>query len=188
VELAGYFGVIGRWWATLLIATWVAALAGYFIASGVQPTYEGVTRLLVGPVVADVDVTRAAGALSYTYAELAVTEPALDEARQQLGLPADQPLVARAIPNETTRILTIRAEHGTPAVAAALANTLSTILQTNATSEVVLPEGQLTVVEPATENPVPIAPQVTLIALVAGATGLIAAAVLVVPSSTSARR
>lgn len=180
MELAGYFGVIGRWWATLLISTWVAGLAGYFIASGVPPTYEGVTRLLVGPVVADVDVTRAAGALSYTYAELATTEPALEETRTTLGLPADTIIVARAIPNETTRILTIRAEHGSAEVASAIANTLATILQANESPAVVLPEGQLTVVEPAVPNPVPIAPQVTLIAIVAAATGLIASAVLVV--------
>ena len=180
MELAGYFGVIGRWWATLLISTWVAGLAGFFIASNVQPTYEGVTRLLVGPVVADVDVTRAAGALSYTYSELATAAPALEATKEALDLAPDSVLVARAIPNETTRILTIRAEHSSPDVAAAIANTLSTLLQERAASDVVLPEGQLTVIEPAAPNPEPIAPQVTLIAIVAAATGLIAAAVLVV--------
>ena len=180
MEVAGYFGVIGRWWATLLISTWVAGLAGYFIASGIQPTYEGVARLLVGPVVADVDVTRASGALAYTYSELTTTAPALEEVRQTLGLPAETEIVARAIPNETTRILDIRAEASTPEVAAAIANALATNLQEAATADVVLPEGQLTVIDPATPNPDPIAPQVTLIAIVAAATGLIASAVLVV--------
>ena len=179
MELAGYLGVAKRWWTTLLIATWVAGLAGYFIASGVPPTYEGNTRLLVGPVVGNVDVMRAAGAISYTYAELATRAPALEAARQSLGLPAETDIVARAIPNETTRLLEIRAEHGDPEIAAAIANFLGENLITREASGVVLPEGELSVVEVAAANPVPIAPQVTLIAIIAAGTGLLAAAVLV---------
>jgi capsular polysaccharide biosynthesis protein len=179
VELGGYFSVARRWWTTLLIATAVAGLAGYAIASSVPPTYEGTARLLVGPVVGDVDIMRAAGAISYTYAELAVNEPALDEVRQQLGLPDDTPIVARAIPNETTRILQIRAEYGDPEVAASIANLLAENLIAIRSEGVVLPEGLLTLIEPAAPNPVPIAPQVSLIAIVAAATGLLAAIVLV---------
>lgn len=179
MELAGYLAVARRWWTTLLIATWVAGLAGYFIASGIPPTYEGNARLLVGPVVANVDVTRAAGALSYTYAELATSTPALEGARTALGFPRDAEIVARAIPNETTRFLEIRAEHGDPEVAAAIANSLAEGLIARDSSGVVLPEGQLSVIEPAVPNPLPIAPQVTLIALIAAGTGLLAAAVLV---------
>ena len=179
MELGGYFSVARRWWTTLLIATAVAGLAGYAIASSVPPTYEGTARLLVGPVVGDVDVMRAAGAISYTYAELAVSEPALDEVRERLGLPEDTPIVARAIPNETTRILQIRAEYGDPAVAASIANLLAENLIAIEPEGVVLPEGLLTPVEPAAQNPVPIAPQVSLIAIVAAATGLLAAIVLV---------
>ena len=179
MELGGYFSVARRWWTTLLIATAVAGLAGYAIASSVPPTYEGTARLLVGPVVGDVDVMRAAGAISYTYAELAVSEPALDEVRQQLGLPEDTPIVARAIPNETTRILQIRAEYGDSEVAASISNLLAENLIAIESEGVVLPEGLLTLVEPAAQNPVPIAPQVSLIAIVAAATGLLAAIVLV---------
>jgi polysaccharide biosynthesis transport protein len=179
MELSGYFAVARRWWTTLLIATLVAGFAGYFIASGVPSTYESTTRLLVGPVVGDVDVMRAAGAISYTYAELAVSEPALDTVRDSLGLPAETPIVARAIPNETTRILQIRAEYGDPNVAASISNLLSENLIEIETSGVVLPEGQLSVVEPAVANPAPIAPQVSLIAIIAGAAGLLAAIVLV---------
>lgn len=179
MELAGYVAVARRWWTTLLIATWVAGLAGYFIASGVPPTYEGNTRLLVGPVVGNQATVRAAGALSPTYAELAIGAPALAEAQQALSLPVDGEIVARAIPNETTRILQIRAEHGDPAVAAAIANFLAERLVTREASGVVLPEGELSVIEAAAANPVPIAPQITLIALIAAVTGLLAAIVLV---------
>jgi capsular polysaccharide biosynthesis protein/Mrp family chromosome partitioning ATPase len=179
VEVGGYFSVARRWWATLLIATAVAGMAGYAIASNVPPTYESTARLLVGPVVGDVDVMRAAGAISYTYAELAANEPAFDEVRSSLGLPADTPIVARAIPNETTRILQIRAEYGDPEVAASIANLLAENLTAIDSEGVALPEGRLTLVEPAVASLTPIAPQVSLIAIIAAATGLLAAIVLV---------
>ena len=179
MELGGYFSVARRWWTTLLIATAVAGLAGYAIASSVPPTYESTARLLVGPVVGDVDVMRAAGAISYTYAELAASEPALNEVRRQLGLPDETPIIARAIPNETTRILQIRAEYGDDEVAASIANLLAENLIAIESEGLVLPEGQVTFIEPAAANPVPIAPQVSLIAIVAAATGLLAAIVLV---------
>lgn len=179
MELAGYLAVARRWWTTLLIATWVAGLAGYLIASGVPPTYEGEVRLIVGPAVGDVDVMRAAASVGNTYAELAVAEPALEEARTALGLPAELEPVARATNNETTRILAIRAEHGDPEVAAAIANTLADNLIAREAGGILLPEGELEVVQRATPNEVPIAPQVTLIAIIAAGTGLLAAAVLV---------
>ena len=54
---------------------------------------------------------RAAGAISYTYAELAANEPAFDEVRASLGLPADSRLSPERY-QTTTRILQIRAEYG----------------------------------------------------------------------------
>ena len=179
MELAGYVAVARRWWTTLLIATCVAGLAGYFIASGVAPTYEGSTRLLVGPIVGNFETMRAAANITPTYAELATSARALEDARAALNLPVDTEIVARAIPNETTRILQIRAEHADPAVAAAIANFLAERLMATESSGVVLPEGELSVVEEAVRNPVPIAPQITLIAIIAAGTGLLASLLLV---------
>lgn len=179
MELAGYFEVARRWWTTLLIATWVAGLAGFLIASGIPPTYEGSARVLVGPVVGDLDVLRSAGAISYTYAELATSEPALEQAAESMGFPAGTEIVARSIPNDLNRLLTIRAEHGDPEVAATIANVLAENLIASQTAGVVVPEGQLTIVEPALPDPDPVAPQVTLIAIIAAVTGLLGAAVLV---------
>ena len=179
MELAGYVAVARRWWTTLLIATCVAGLAGYLIASGVAPTYEGSTRLLVGPIVGNFETMRAAANITPTYAELATSARALEEARATLNLPVDTEIVARAIPNETTRILQIRAEHADPAVAAAIANVLAERLMATESSGVVLPEGELSVVEEAVPNPVPIAPQITLIAIIAAGTGLLASVLLV---------
>ena len=108
--------------------------------------------------------------------------------REPLGLPEDTPIVARAIPNETTRILQIRAEYGDPAVAASIANLLAENLIATETEGVVLPEGQLTLVQPAAPNPVPIAPQVSLIAIVAAAPASWQPSFSCSSSSTSATR
>src|SRR5690348_2051581 len=40
VELSGYLAVAKRWWWTLLVATWVAAISGYVVASSIPATYE----------------------------------------------------------------------------------------------------------------------------------------------------
>jgi capsular polysaccharide biosynthesis protein/Mrp family chromosome partitioning ATPase len=171
--------VARRWWWTLLIATWVAGLAGYLISSGIPPTYEGEAKLLVGPVVGTSDVLRAAASISNTYSELATSKPVLDKVLARVGLPAGTLIEARALPNETTRILDLRAQHGNPRTAAALANAMAAELIALQPSGIQLPEGQLTVVDSAQPPVVPIAPQPTLIALVSAATGLLAAGVLV---------
>ncbi len=179
MEVAGYVAVARRWWWTLLIATWVAGLAGYLISSGIPPTYEGEARLLVGPVVGTSDVLRAAASISNTYSELATSQPVIDKAIARVGLPAGTLIEARALPNETTRILALRAQNGIPKTAAALANALATELIAVQPTGIILPEGQLQVVQAAQPPVVPIAPQPTLIALVSAATGLLAAGVLV---------
>lgn len=179
LEVAGYVAVARRWWWTLLIATWVAGLGGYLISSGIAPTYEGEARLLVGPVVGTSDVLRAAASISNTYSELATSKPVIDKALARVGLPAGTLIEARALPNETTRILQLRAQHGNPRTAAALANAMAAELIALQPAGIQLPEGQLQVIQAAEPPVVPIAPQPTLIALVSAATGLLAAGVLV---------
>ncbi len=61
MELSGYLAIARRWWWTLLIATWVAGLSGYVVASGLPRTYEAEVRLLVGPFNTDLNTQRAAG-------------------------------------------------------------------------------------------------------------------------------
>jgi receptor protein-tyrosine kinase len=179
VDLAAFLAIARRWWSTILIATWVAGLAGYLTASGVPPTYEGSAGVLVGPVVADSDVLQGAASLTSTYAELVSSQPVIDDARASLGMSNTLPWVVRASADETTRILVIRTEHGDPEVAAAMANALADALQRLAPDDIAIPEGQLTIIEPAAVPVAPIAPQVTLITILAAGAGLLASTVLV---------
>ena len=87
MELSGYLAVAKRWWWTLLVATWVAAISGYVVASSIPPTYEAETQLLVGPYNTDVDTLRAAGNLVQTYADLVTTTPLLDSAIKVIYTP-----------------------------------------------------------------------------------------------------
>lgn len=171
--------VARRWWWTLLIATWAAGLTGYLISSGIQPTYEGETKLLVGPVVGTSDVLRAAASISNTYAVLATSKPVLDAARSDVGLPADTRIEARAVADETTRILSLRAQYGDARTAAAIANAMAAALVALQPSGVQLPEGRLQVIEAALAPVAPIAPQPSLIALVSALAGLLAGGALV---------
>ena len=66
MELSGYFAVVRRWWWTLLVAAWVAGLAGFYVASRIPPTYESSVQLLVGPLNTDDETLRASGQLIQT--------------------------------------------------------------------------------------------------------------------------
>src|SRR4051812_21394444 len=78
VELSGYLAVARRWWWTLLVATWVAGVSGYVVASQIPPTYEAETQLLVGPYNTDRDTLAAAGDLVQTYSQLLTTTRPLE--------------------------------------------------------------------------------------------------------------
>lgn len=183
MELAGYLAVVRRWWWTLLVATWVAGLSGYIIASQLPPTYESRAQLLVGPINTDVDTLRASSQLVLTYAPLVTSDALLSETIKELGLQTttqELALAVRATANDTTRLLTIRAQAGTPKLAADIAAHLAQeLIALTGGSGIALPEGELQIIGFPQEIPDPIAPQVTLIALLAGVAGLIAALALV---------
>jgi len=125
---ADVFDAIKRWWWLLLIAAALAGGMAYLVTSGVQPTYEAETRLLVGPVSADKDTLTAAGQLSQTYAALVASELVLAGTKEALALPLSLSRIRSKVDvnaNVATRILTIRVSDGDPGFAAALANTLA---------------------------------------------------------------
>jgi succinoglycan biosynthesis transport protein ExoP len=184
VELSGYLAVARRWWWTLLVATWVAAISGYVVASQIPPTYEAETQLLVGPYNTDVDTLRAAGNLVQTYADLVTTTPLLSSAIAEAGAtiaPQDLRLATRVTANDTTRFLTIRVQDTNPAMAAKLANVLADEITQLASRGTNRPEGQLQTVDFAVAPPVdqPVAPQKSLIVALAALAALIGAMVLV---------
>jgi capsular polysaccharide biosynthesis protein len=184
VELSGYLAVARRWWWTLLVATWVAAISGYVVASQIPPTYEAETQLLVGPYNSDRDTLAASGDLVQTYADLVTTTPLLQSAiaeTQATLTPVDLRLVTRVTANNTTRFLTIRVQDTNPAMAAKLANALGDEIIQLASRGTNRPEGSLQTVDFAVAPPVdePVAPQKSLIVALAALAALIGAMVLV---------
>ncbi len=184
MELTGYLAVARRWWWTLLVATWVAGVSGYIVASQIPPTYEAETQLLVGPYNTDRDTLVAAGDLVQTYSQLVTTTPLLESAIIEAGAnltPAELSLATRVTANDVTRFLSIRVQDTDPVMAATLANNLAdeiTVLASGGTNR---PEGQLTIVDFAVPPPAdqPVAPQRSLIVALAALAALIGAMVLV---------
>ena len=151
MELSGYLAVARRWWWTLLVATWVAAVSGYVVASQIPPTYESRVQLLVGPYNTDSDTLRAAGQLVQTYAELVTTQPLLESAIAEVSADidvgnldaGDLDSATRVTADETTRFLAIRVQDTVPERAAALANGLAEEISLLASRGTSRPEGQL---------------------------------------------
>ena len=182
MELTGYLAVARRWWWTLLVATWVAAMAGLLVATRITPTYEAQAQLLVGPINTDSDTLKASGLLVQTYAQLALSPPLLKSTAQEAGIadPIKLGQNVRATANDTTRILTIRVQDSSAERAASIANTMSDELIQLTTGATTRPEGQLEVIGAAVPPTTPIAPQVSLIVLLAMAAGLIGGLILVI--------
>jgi succinoglycan biosynthesis transport protein ExoP len=182
VELSGYLAVARRWWWTLLVATWVAGVSGYVVASQIPPTYEAETQLLVGPYNTDRDTLAAAGDLVQTYSQLVTTTPLLESAIRESGAsitPADLALATRVTANDTTRFLSIRVQNTDPKMAADLANKLADEITQLASRGTSRPEGQIQPVQFAVPPTDPIAPQKSLIVGLAALAALIGAMVLV---------
>ena len=183
MELSGYLATARRWWWTLLVATWIAGLAGYLVATRIPPTYEARALMLVGPVGADLTTLRGSGQLTLTYAELVTVKPRLEAAISQVGANMtvnDLRQATRVTANDTSRTLTIRVQDGDPATAAKLANTLAGLLTALVSQGTERPEAQLEVVEFAEAPTSPVAPQVSLIAILTALAGFLSALVVVV--------
>lgn len=183
MELSGYLAIARRWWWTLLIATWVAGLSGYVVASGLPRTYEAEVRLLVGPFNTDLNTQRAAGQLAQTYAELITSQPLLEGVIKELGLKSDVVALQQAVsasPNDVTRFVAIRVQLTDPERAAQIANSLAQELAELASGAgLARPEGEVRVIDYADPPTTPVAPQVSLIVILAAAAGLLGAIVVV---------
>lgn len=183
MELSGYLATARRWWWTLLVATWIAGLAGYLVATRIPPTYEARALMLVGPYEGDLNTLRASGQLALTYADLVTTTPRLEAAISQAGAElsvSELKASTRVTANDTTRTLTIRVQDGSPTIAASLANALAGQLTALVSLGTGRPEGQLLVIEFAAAPSTPVAPQVSLIAILTALAGLLGALILVV--------
>lgn len=182
MELSGYLAIVRRWWWTLIVSAWIAGLTGYLVASAIPPTYESQVKVLVGPLNTDTETIRASGQLVQTYAQYVTTREVLASAIQEVGLAltADELAAAtRATANDVTRILTIRVQASNPEQASNLANTLATELEQLTSGGLSRPEGLTQIIEFARPETTPVAPQVSLLVLLAALAGVVVAIVLV---------
>lgn len=182
MELGGYVAILRRWWWTLLVATWIAGLVGYLLASSLPPSYEGRARLLVGPVAADLNTLRSAAGLVPTFAELAVSHPVLEAVIESLELEMRPAALAEALSitaNDTTRVMTIRYDDTDQMLVAAVPNAVAEELIALQPTGSVLPEGEITVIEEATVPEEPAAPDVPLLVVLAAVAGMVGALMLV---------
>lgn len=180
MQLSGYLTIIARWWWTILVAAWIAGLVAFVVGSDLPRTYEAKARLLVGPVTADIDTLRASAGLIPTFVELATSEPTLDRVAQRVG--EDPTVIGDSVTvtgNDTTRVISVRARSHDPAEAAAIAEGIGQQLLSLHGSGTVLPEGQLTLIEPARAPAQPSAPDVPLLVALASVAAAVAALVLI---------
>jgi capsular polysaccharide biosynthesis protein len=131
--LRGFLAVVRRWRWMVLIAALSAGVAGYFVASESDRTYESSAVLLVGPLnTADPDSLKASGQLAQTYAQIATGRPLLSITRQRLAAKGqqvknlDKSIDASA--NAVTRLLTITATTTRAQLSADIANTHADVL------------------------------------------------------------
>lgn len=186
IGLSGVLPVLMRWWWLLAIGAGVAAFMGFLVAARLPDTYEAETKMLVGPVNAVRDDLRASGDIARTYATVATTDPLIQDAATELGLPPDtvRDKVQDVTASDVTRILTIRVHDSDPVRAAEIANALAVQLQNYAERQPVPPPttgvtpvetGKLTFIERAAPPENTIGPSPALIVSVAALAGLLGA-------------
>lgn len=180
MPLSGYLAIISRWWWTIVVSAWIAGLGAFVIGSGLPPTYEAKARLLVGPVTADVNTLKGSAGLIPTFVELATDGSTLRTVGAQVNETSAALLERVTVTgNDVTRVISIRARSHDPAEAATIANDISVQLLKLQSPGTQLPEGQLTVLEPASPPTDPIAPDVSLLVVLASVAGAVGALVLI---------
>lgn len=124
-----------RWMWLLILATVLSGLAAYWFGTQQPAEYEASIRLIVGPGVdglsPDLNDLRAGAQLMQTYSALATTRPVLQAVVDELGLEESPQRLRTKIAvrdNSDTQILTIFVRDEDPLRAAAIANSMASVL------------------------------------------------------------
>jgi non-specific protein-tyrosine kinase len=132
VELRRQIAIIRAWFPLLVVSVLLAGGAAFVISSVLPKTYEAKATLIVGQSLSvaspDYNTLLVSQRLSATYAAVATTRPNLDAviAQLSLGVTSDDLLKrVRADAAVDSTLLTITAQDGDPARAAAIANALA---------------------------------------------------------------
>lgn len=175
--------LIRRWWRTLLLATVVAGATTALLTFQLPATYEAQTKILVGPISADINILRGSSELSQTYAELASSQPVLEVVVDELDLgypwqelQADMTVQA----DTTTRVITIRAPATDPEDAAAIVTAIAEQLIEIEGPGDLTPEGELTIIEPALPPLEPSGQGRAQVTLLGAGAGFLAAMLIIV--------
>ncbi|MEO6989067.1 MAG: GNVR domain-containing protein [Aquihabitans sp.] len=180
MELNGLIPTIKRWIIVIAVATMIAGLAGMWMGSSSDRTFEARTKVLVGPLSTDSGTVQASGNLVQTYAELATSDAVLGRVSKELQVPnSDLKTGVRATGNSATRLLTVRARSHNAKDSAAIANAVTGQLELMGAKDPSRPEGQLRVIDPATVPAGPVSPRLGMIVILAALAGLLGSVTLV---------
>jgi polysaccharide biosynthesis transport protein len=157
----GFLSIAARWWAVVVLATAAGGLLAYLYGESAAQTYEAEAKLHVTAPGTELGALQTAPELAPTYAELVRSTPVLQRTAQELnGRLALEELRenVRGEWDRDTRLLTVRARSGDPAVAVLAANGLARQLVREASAQPPAPaagestvQTELRVFEPATD-------------------------------------
>ena len=167
-----------RWWPTLVVATWVAGVTGYLVASTLPARYQGEGQVLVGPSVGDIDTLRASSMLVQVYAHLATSDgvfvPAIRAVDRSMDVNAAREAV-QVTGDDVTRIVTIRFEDQDPRRAAAVVASIANQLAAVGSADTSRPEGQVTTIVAPQPPTAPVGPRTALLVMLGAVLGLLGA-------------